>query len=166
MTARTAAMTDSDLEQAFATLLRDNHAALSRLARHYAGADDWQDLLQEMHLQLWRGFPGFDGRAQLATWVYRVALNTALSDRRRLRPPHQALETVAERGDSGEPRDPIGVLEAFLATLEPVQRAVLLLDLEGLEREQIADVLGLSPNAVAVRMTRLRQAFEARFLEN
>jgi RNA polymerase sigma factor (sigma-70 family) len=115
---------------------------------------------------LWRGIPGFDGRAQLATWVYRVALNTALSDRRRLRPPHQALETVAERGDSGEPRDPIGVLEAFLATLEPVQRAVLLLDLEGLEREQIADVLGLSPNAVAVRMTRLRQAFEARFLEN
>jgi RNA polymerase sigma-70 factor (ECF subfamily) len=158
-------MTGPDTERAFAALLSDNQAALTRLARHYAAPGDWQDLLQEMHLQLWRSYAGFDGRAALATWVYRVALNTALSHQRRARPAHQPLESIAEPGDAGVPMDELGVLERFLATLDPVQRAVLLLDLEGLEREQIADVLGLSPNAVAIRMTRLRQAFEAQFME-
>lgn len=154
-----------DTEQAFAALLRDNHAALTRLARRYAGADDHRDLLQEMHLQLWRAFGNFDGRAQLSTWVYRVALNTAISHARRPRQEHKPLEEVVERGDSGDPVDPLALLDSFLSMLDPVQRSVLVLDLEGLSREQIADIFGLTPNAVAVRMTRLRQAFENRFLE-
>lgn len=159
-------MTETDIEQAFAAMLHDNQAALVRLARRYAGPDDYRDLLQEMHLQLWRSFSGFDGRAQLGTWVYRVALNTALSHARKPRREHQPLEEAAEHGDSGDPRDPMSVLDAFLVGLDPVQRGVLMLDLEGLSREEIADVMGLTPNAVAIRMTRLRRAFEARFLED
>ncbi|WP_232140377.1 RNA polymerase sigma factor [Luteimonas sp. MHLX1A] len=108
----------------------------------------------------------FDGRAQQSTWVYRVALNTALSQIRRPRLLHRPLDGIAEPGDSGQPGDPLHVLDAFLAGLDPLSRSVLLLDLEGLPREQIADVLGLTPNAVAIRMTRLRQAFETRFLED
>ena len=158
-------MARADIEQAFTGMLRENHAALARLARRYAGADDHRDLLQEIHLQLWRSFAGFDGRSQLSTWVYRVALNTAIGHARKPRREHKPLGEVAEPGDSGDPRDPMHLLDAFLASLDPVQRSVLLLDLEGLPREQIADVLGLTPNAVAVRMTRLRQAFEKRYLE-
>ncbi len=150
----------------FETLLGNNHAALVRLARHYSSPADWQDLLQEMHLQLWRSLASFDGRSARATWVYRVALNTALSHRRKPNHQHQSLEPLAERGDAGVPIDELSLLEKFLAALDPIQRAVLLLDLEGMEREQIADVLGLSANAVAIRMTRLRKAFEAQFLEN
>ena len=146
--------------------MSSNRAALVRLARRYDGPDDWQDLLQDIHLQLWRSFQGYAGRAQLGTWVYRVALNTAFSHCRKPRRVHQPLEQVAERGDAGVPGDPMHVLESFLAALDPLQRSVLLLDLEGLSREQIADVLGLSPNAVAVRMTRLRQSFERKILEN
>ncbi len=156
----------STAEIDFATLVRENEAALVRLARHYAAPADWQDLLQEMHLQLWRSYASFDGRAALSTWVYRVALNTALSHRRKPAPVHQTLDRVAEPADTGGPGDPLALLETFLSTLDPVQRAVLLLDLEGLTREEIAEVLGTSANAVAIRMTRLRQAFEARFLES
>lgn len=158
-------MTASEHEQAFGAMLRANHAALVRLARHYAAPEDWQDLLQEMHLQLWRSYGDFAGRSALSTWVYRVALNTALSHRRKPRREHQAFEHVPERGDAGVPLDEMSVLETFLAALDPVQRGLLLLDLEGIERDQIAEILGLSPGAVAVRMTRLRQAFEAQFLE-
>lgn len=150
----------------FAEMLQHNRAALSRLARHYAAPQDVPDLLQEIHLQLWRSFERFDGRSERATWVYRVALNTALSFRRKPAPDHQPLDNVAERGDAGGPLDEMQLLEAFLAGLEPVQRALLLLDLEGLPRAQIADVLGLSGNAVAIRMTRLRQAFETQFMEH
>lgn len=158
-------MTAPDTQQAFAVMLQQNQPALVRLARHYAAAFDWQDLLQDMHLQLWRSFDGFDGRARRSTWVYRVALNTALSHQRKPRRQHQPLDSVAERGDAGAPHDELSVLETFLATLDPIQRGVLLMDLEGLDHEQIGEVLGLSPNAVAIRMTRLRQAFEAQFME-
>ncbi|WP_129136475.1 sigma-70 family RNA polymerase sigma factor [Luteimonas sp. YGD11-2] len=156
----------TEIEREFSRMLDESRPALVRLARRYAGADDWQDLLQEMCLQLWRSFGSFDGRAQQSTWVYRVALNTALSQIRRPRLLHSPLDGIAEPGDSGQPGDPLHVLDAFLAGLDPLSRSVLLLDLEGLPREQIADVLGLTPNAVAIRMTRLRQAFETRFLED
>src|SRR5690554_3201481 len=150
---------------AFTAMLQDNQAALERLARRYAGPHDWRDLLQEIHLQLWRSFGSFDGRAQRSTWVYRVALNTALSHVRRPRRPHVPLDAAPERGCSGHAVDPMDVLETFLAGLEPVARAILVMDLEGLAREQIAEVLGITPNAVAVRMTRLRRKFEEQFLE-
>jgi len=63
-------------------------------------------------------------------------------------------------------RDPLSLLDDFLAELDPVNRAVLLLDLEGLHREEIGAVLGLSPGAIAVRMTRLKERFSARFMED
>lgn len=159
-------MATAGTEHDYTRLIRDNEGALVRLARHYASAQDWQDLLQEMHLQLWRSFGSWDGRAKQSTWVYRVALNTALSFRRKPTPAHQPLERAAERGDAGVPGDELALLGEFLATLDPVSRGVLLLDLEGVERDDVAEILGLSPNAIAVRMTRLRQAFEARFLED
>lgn len=155
-----------DIESAFADMLQESRAALARVARHYAALQDVPDLLQEIHLQLWRSFDNFAGRSDRSTWVYRVALNTALSFRRKPVPPHQPLESIAERGDAGGAIDQMQLLEVFLSTLDPVQRALLLLDLEGLPREQIAEVLGISENAVAIRMTRLRQSFEAQFLEN
>ncbi|WP_043690116.1 RNA polymerase sigma factor [Luteimonas huabeiensis] len=159
-------MSAMDTEAAFTAMLQANQPALVRLARRYAGPQDWQDLLQDMHLQLWRSFAGFEGRAQRSTWVYRVALNTALSHVRRPRREHRPLDEAAEPADAGHPLDPLDVLDAFLATLDPVQRSVLLLDLEGLSREQIAEVLGSTPNAVAIRMTRLRQAYETRFVND
>lgn len=152
-------------EHAFAQMLQHNQPALVRLARRYAGHDDWQDLLQEMQLQLWRSFGTFDGRAQRSTWVYRVALNTALAHIRKPHRQHTSLDAVAEPADGGHVGDAMALLDAFLAELDPLQRSVLLLDLEGLPREQIAQVLGLSQNAVAIRMTRLRKAFETRYLE-
>lgn len=157
---------DMENGAAFTAMVQENRGALVRLARRYAGPDDWQDLLQEMQLQLWRSFDSFDGRAQRSTWLYRVALNTALGHVRKPRRLHSPLDEVPEQGDSGDTEDAIGVLDRFLAMLDPVQRSVLMLDLEGLPREQVADVLGLSVNAVAVRMTRLRRLFEQRFLED
>lgn len=154
------------MESAFNAMLQENHGALERLARRYAGPEDWRDLVQEMHLQLWRSFESFDGRSSRSTWVYRIALNTALGHVRKPRRAHLPLDAAPEAGCSGDARDPMAVLDEFLASLDPVARSLLLLDLEGLPREQIAEVLGLTPNAVAVRMTRLRQRFEQQFLED
>ena len=152
---------NQDLEQ----LIRDNESRLRRIARQYAGPDDWQDLLQEIALALWRGLPGFEGRSRLSTWVFRVAVNTALQYARRRRPPGEPLPQGWEPTGSSDVDDPARLLETFLSSLDPVNRAVLLLDLEGLSRDEMAEVLGISTGAIAVRMTRLKQRFKAQFVE-
>ncbi|MEM9305476.1 MAG: sigma-70 family RNA polymerase sigma factor [Pseudomonadota bacterium] len=152
-----------DLQQ----ILIDNAASLERIARRYAGPNDWQDLLQEITVNLWRGLDRFEGRSALSTWVYRVAVNTALSHVRKKPLPVLAGsgELAEKRPTAIHPGDQLAVLEQFLESLDPVNRAVLLLDLEGLHRDEVADVLGLSPGAVAVRMTRLKERFTREFLE-
>ncbi len=143
--------------------LADNRASLVRIARQYAGANDWQDLLQEISVALWKGLPSFDGRARLSTWVYRVAINTALQFVRRRSLPTTGFDVEPIGAlDAG---DPTALLESFLQNLDPVNRAVLLLDLEGLHRDEIGEVLGLSGGAVATRITRLRDRFTADYVE-
>lgn len=149
-----------DLEQ----ILEGHRDRLVRIARHYAHADDWQDLYQDMAMNIWRGLPGFDGRSAVSTWVYRVAVNTALQHVRRRREPAAALPEELP-GATG-PGEPMLVLEAFLRSLDPINRAVLLLDLEGAAREEIAEVLGTTAGAIAVRMTRLRARFNEQYVED
>lgn len=148
----------------FDTVIDEHRDRLARIARQYAGPNDWQDLMQEMAVAIWRGLSSFQGRSKLSTWVYRVAVNTALQHVRKRRPASEALthEPVGALGA----QDPLALLDDFLAELDPVNRAVLLLDLEGLHREEIGEVLGLSPGAVAVRMTRLKQRFSETFMED
>ncbi len=147
----------------FKQVISEHQPQLVRIARHYAGPNDWQDLLQEISISLWKGLPGFEGRASLSTWIYRVAVNTALQQVRKRSIPTEPL--MVEPVASTDVDDPMALLERFLASLDPVNRAVLLLDLEGLPREEIADVLGISAGAVAVRMTRLKQRFSEQFVE-
>ena len=73
-----------DLEQTFLQLVRDNDARLWNICRVYAPDDDARkDLHQDMLVQLWRSLPSFAGQSMPGTWLYRVALNTALAQRRR-----------------------------------------------------------------------------------
>ena len=146
----------------FDAVIADHRDQLVRIARHYGGPNDWQDLLQETTLAIWRGLPGFEGRSKLSTWVYRIAVNCGLQHVRKRRPPQDEL--VREPAGAVAVGDPMAVLETFLAELDPINRAVLLLDLEGLSREEVGDVLGMSPGAVAVRMSRLKARFNERFL--
>ncbi|MEM8963449.1 MAG: sigma-70 family RNA polymerase sigma factor [Acidobacteriota bacterium] len=146
-------------------ILRDNHGRLARIARQYGGAE-WRDLLQAIHLALWRSFESFASRSSVETWVYRVAINTALSHQRKKRPETTGIDNLESLHAASSARDPMRILEAFLRSLDPVNRAVLMMDLDGMSRYEIAEVLGLSPGAVAVRMTRLKKRFEDDYVES
>src|SRR6516165_8265339 len=119
--------------------------AIGRLARAYeADADLQRDLLQDIHLAVWRSFALFDGRCSEATWVYRVAHNTAASyvtRRRRSRGARMVtLDELADQADPGQPdpelaageRQALARLTALVRALEPRDRQVVLLHLEGL----------------------------------
>jgi RNA polymerase sigma-70 factor, ECF subfamily len=150
-------------------------SALERLARGYEGdPDKRRDLLQEIHIVLWRSFERFDGRCSLRTWVYRVAHNaaTSLVLRRRTRTPTLiGLDEVAEMKaevdveESANRQHALARLMELIRTLRPVERQVMLLYLEGVDADTIADVVGLSPSNVATRVHRVKQILVRQFYE-
>ncbi|MCX8474987.1 MAG: sigma-70 family RNA polymerase sigma factor [Sphingomonas sp.] len=145
--------------------------AIARLARSIeADPDHARDLEQEIHLALWRSLAGFDGRCALATWVYRVAHNVAASHvargTRQARlvalDDEQLLAEDDPEAEVGHART-IERLHALIRRLQPPDREVILLYLEGLEARVIAEVTGLAAGTVAVKVHRIKALLAQRF---
>jgi RNA polymerase sigma-70 factor (ECF subfamily) len=153
------------LKAAYLDLLAQHGRIAPAVARLYTPAnEDAADLEQEIRLQWWRALPGFSGRSKASTWMYQVALYTArtfLRGRRR-RPspdPLQHAENVADPAPhpGGREDQRRSALHAALARLEPGERALAYLWLEECSHEEIAAVIGISANAVGVRLHRIRK---------
>ena len=154
-------------ERRFLELVEANRRRIARIARAYAGAE-WHDLQQDILLQIWKGLGRFEGRSSGHTWLYRVALNTALTWRRRASAGVTTVpqsDATPDRAGATHPRDAVHVLEEFMATLDAVDRAILLLYLEDETYAGIAEVTGLSENNVGVRLHRIKRAFKDRYIE-
>ncbi len=148
--------------------------ALERLARAYeADPDERRDLLQDIHLGLWRSLEGFDGRCSMRTWVYRVAHNVAATHVRRGRRPgwrrRADLDEAAQAADGDDPertvaeRQTLERLFGLIRALGSPDREVLLLYLEDLDAAAIGEITGLTPGAVATRIHRLKAALARSF---
>ncbi|GAB2776079.1 RNA polymerase sigma-70 factor (ECF subfamily) [Hymenobacter luteus] len=149
----------------FLHLLQRYQPLLRRVVRMYCtDADDQQDLYQDIVLQLWRAWPTYQARAsaKLSTWLYRVALNVAISDlrlRTRKPPPERfgaALPEVAMAPEAGPDADDLGQLYQAIERLSDVEKAFVLLYLEERTYEEMADILGITQNNVRVKMHRVQ----------
>lgn len=151
-------------------------AALERLARSYeADSEKRRDLLQEIHLALWRSFAGFEAQCSLRTWVYRVAHNVAASHvirHRRQRPGafvtiDEAAEEIpvldADHGAAIDRQRVLDQLYALIHRLEPIERQVILLYLEGFDGASIGEITGISAVNAATRVHRIKKVLAARF---
>jgi RNA polymerase sigma-70 factor (ECF subfamily) len=146
--------------------------ALERLARAYErDADKRRDLLQEIHVALWRSLARFNGRCSVRTWVYRVAHNVATSHviRPKARAPtfvaREDLESIPDRIDGEQQLDRRRTLErlyALIRELRPIDRQVMLLYLEEVDAATIAEITGLTAGNVATRIHRIKQALTRR----
>ncbi len=147
--------------------------ALSRLARGYeADPDKRRDLLQEIHIALWRSFGPFDGRCSLRTWVYRVAHNVATSHIvRRKRASTRLVELDALESEPGavdgetnaNRRHSLTRLVELVHKLKPLDRQIILLYLEGEQASSIAEVTGLSAVNVATKIHRMKKLLSRQF---
>ena len=145
----------------FEGLIRQHEGLVRKVCRLYATTrQEQEDLAQEIRLQLWRSWGSFSGLSRRSTWIYRVALNTALTARRNLGrlPPVCALESREAEAWSQveEPDARIARLYEALDHLDPGGRALALLWLENLSYEEMAEICGISPGAVGVRLNRIR----------
>ena len=148
-------------------------AALDRLASAYeANSEERRDLLQDIHVGLWRSFGVFDGRCSLRTWVYRVAHNIAISHvirQKRKNSVFVTLETIEAMPDDAHSAGAqdrhmsIERLMALIHQLKPPDRQMTLLYLEGMDAASIGEVMGASAGSVATKIHRIKNILARRF---
>jgi len=163
-------MSAADLQERFLALLEEHRRILYKVARAYGRtAADQEDLVQEMAVQAWKSFRRYDDRWRFSTWLYRVALNVAISFRRRehtralhVAPDGEELLTRVGQADP-EPAEDVALLYRFIGQLDPLNRALLLLYLDGQSQAEIGEVLGISPTNVSTRVGRLKERLREDF---
>jgi RNA polymerase sigma-70 factor, ECF subfamily len=155
------------LESTFRAWLRAHGGILSKVTRSFArSAADAADLRQEILLQLWISVPAFAGQAKESTWVYRVCLNTALGwsrkGGRRERGLDPAVDPAALASQSSTPAESAGDRELLeklyvaIHSMEPLDRSLVLLSLDGLTYREISEITGMTENHVGVALSRAR----------
>jgi RNA polymerase sigma-70 factor (ECF subfamily) len=158
-------LTDTDASTDFPRLLQQHRGVMVKVAGTYAWhPDDRDDLLQEIATQLWRAWPDYDPARPFSTWMYRIALNVAISHvrsrTRGMQPEawHEDHHDLADpRAHDHEGRQHVDLLYRFIQAQPPLDRALLLLYLEDRSYREMADVLGLSETNVATKIGRLKQ---------
>ena len=145
-------------------LLEAHRGLLCKVASTYCRrAEDRNDLIQEISLQVWRSYPRFDGRCQFSTWMYRLAINVAISFHRQESVHHTLLhgddhlQDLPAPADAGPPTDELQALHGFIDGLDGLNKALVLLYLDDRSHAEIAEILGLSATNVATKLARIKQ---------
>lgn len=159
-----------DPREAFGTLLQQHRGIVFKVANSYAWqADDRDDLAQEIATQLWHAWPRYDPARSFSTWMYRVALNVAISHVREhsMRLRHDAVPLDADLHEmtgtdtsDHEHRHHLLLLQRFIQQQAPLDRALLLLYLDERPQREIADILGISESNVSTKIGRLKQRIQ------
>jgi len=149
----------------FKRVVGDHMGILLKTAHGFAnGAADRDDLVQEMLLAVWQALPSYNEACQLSTFLYRVAHNRALNWQRSRTRYGRRLDRFAEfphlafgAGDAHEAEQQLEWLYGMIRQLPPVDRTLIMLHLDGLSHQAVAEVSGLSANNVGVRLHRIKQ---------
>ncbi|MGN2253608.1 RNA polymerase sigma factor [Frateuria sp. GZRe12] len=162
----------NDHQRQFEALLQEHRGIVFKVASVYAhGRENRNDLAQEIAVQLWRSFASFDAaRAKFSTWMYRVALNVAISHARqvardgRLEPLDAAHLELPGDADVVQPDERLAALYTFIGRLDPLNRALILLYLEDRSHAEIAQVLGISETNVATKIGRIKHKLRGQMI--
>jgi len=155
----------SEVRTEFAELLGRHAGIVRKVAASYSrNAHDRADLMQEIVAQLWQAYPRYDRARPFSTWMYRVALNVAISSVRseQQRRDHvmefdpENHDIAAESTDHAADQQ-LAMLQRLIASLDPMSRAVMMLYLDDRSHRDIAEILGISESNVGTKIGRLKQ---------
>ena len=152
---------NNDKEQQFEQLVRRHKRTIYTVCYMFShDKAEIDDLFQEILIRLWNGFDNYEGRSSARTWIYRVALNTAINQDKKQR---SRIETVPLTVDIDpfEAEDPksqqVRKLHDLISQLELIDRSLVLLWLEGIPYDEIGAIIGITPNNVGVRLARIKE---------
>ena len=148
-------------EKEFTHLVKQNKSSIYTVCYMFSNdADQVADMFQETLINLWRGFEKFKGESSLSTWVYRVALNTCISNERKKKRNSSTLPLSMEMNlweDNDNNTRQIRQLRERIKLLAPFDRAIILLWLEDMSYQEIASIVGISVKNVSVRLLRIKE---------
>ena len=150
--------------KAFSELIQKNQAIIHKITRVYENSwADREDLFQEICLQLWLSYPNFREEAKFSTWLYRVALNTAISNIRKSK-KNLSFEPLRETDripdNSNIEKENVQLLYQSISKLNRIDKAIILLWLEEKNYEEIATIMGTSKTNVSVKLVRIKRKLE------
>jgi len=152
------------LEKEFLQIITENQGIIHKVCSIYCDLEeDRRDLFQEILVQLWKSYPSFRSESKFSTWMYRVALNTAITSfKKEKRQPdktgvsYENLQLAEELYDSGA-EDQIKMLNQAVSQLTGIEKSIILLFLEDKKYEEIAEITGITQNYVRVKMNRIKK---------
>lgn len=157
-------MSEPEQRAVFDEWLRFHGAILHRVANGFATGADKDDLMQELLVALWRAVPAFAGASKVSTFIYRVAHNAALTWRRGTATYRRRVEefgaeprSESDREEDARADEALALIYAQIRRLPPVDRSLILLQLDGVSYAAIAEIHGFTDNQVGVRLSRIRQ---------
>ncbi|WP_438422615.1 RNA polymerase sigma factor [Aquimarina macrocephali] len=160
-------------EETFTKTLRSNKGILYKVANSYCkNIDDREDLIQEIIIQLWKAWPKYDDTYKVSTWMYRIALNVAISFYRKSNYQRNKSDTFNEDlvstsyKQNPENSENIEQLYYFIAQLSELNKALILLYLEKYSYEEIGQTLGISTTNVATKISRIKKQLKEKFNKN
>lgn len=153
----------------FIQTVESNHGIIRSLCKaYYTRSDDQKDTFQDIVLQLWKSFDSFRGESEISTWIYRVSLNTILTKVR-----NEKRKIVTESIDSTEltfsgamADDDVELLGIVLQCLHGIDKAIVILFLEGYKNKEIAQILNLTATNVSTRLNRIRAELKAKLKQH
>ncbi|MCU1235376.1 MAG: polymerase, sigma-24 subunit, subfamily [Candidatus Solibacter sp.] len=159
-------MNHAERERTFTELFQRHKTPLERLCSAYLNSSvEVEDLFQEVMSNVWNALPNFRGESQHSTWLYRIAVNTALLYRRKRKPCEPLPELIDQSAGAQqnlEEQERLAQLRAAIAELPDQDRLIVTLLLEGLSYREISEITGLTVNYVGVKLSRIKNAIEQR----
>jgi RNA polymerase sigma-70 factor (ECF subfamily) len=151
-------------EKKFVNLIKEHQGLIHKVCILYENDPDIRnDLFQEIVLQLWKSFHTFRGEAKISTWMYRIALNTAISGYRKqtrhikTEDLHEMHFNISEYHSGEDQEEEFQKLQWAIRQLSEIERAMIMMALEEVPYEEIAEAIGITQNNVRVRMNRIRE---------
>lgn len=155
------------MEQEFAALINKHRGIIYKVCNLYiSDNEDKKDLFQEIVLQLWRSFPDFRNESQRSTWMYRVALNTAISNFRKesRKPERLALSErefeIPDISDLSVQNERIQMLKQAIDKLTEIEKAIIMLYLDDKSYDEIAEIMGITRSNTGVKINRIKSKLE------
>ena len=147
-------------ERDFATMVRDHKSTIYSVCYMFSkDQDEVNDLFEEVLINLWKGYDSFEGRSDVRTWIYRISLNTCISqDRKKKKAKSVPLSmSINLFEDRDEDTRQVEMLRKRINKLGAFDRAIILLWLENMSYEEIGQVVGISTKNVSVRLFRIKE---------
>jgi RNA polymerase sigma-70 factor (ECF subfamily) len=150
-----------DINSVFTDLIKGNERIIFKICYLYAdNPANRQDLYQEIILQAWKGYKYFRGDAKFSTWLYQVALNTAITGIRREKKSvviHTTDGLLPDMADAGNGNEQLEQLHAAVTLLNDIEKAIIMLYLDNKSYDEMQDILGVNSGALRVKMTRIKE---------